>query len=72
MFLLFFFFPFLRRCSVRRGCGASFIVVYIVFIWEVNYVFLHIYLEYHTETGQLIIIKQLCQKMFYLTFYIDC
>lgn len=33
---------------------------------------LHIYLEYHTEMGQLIIIKQLCQKMFYLTFYIDC
>ncbi len=33
---------------------------------------LHIYLEYHTETGQLIIIKQLCQKMFYLTFNIDC
>lgn len=32
---------------------------------------LHIYLDYHTETGQLII-KQLCQKMFYLTFYIDC
>ena len=27
--------------------------------------FLHIYLDYHTETGQLIIIKQLCQKMFY-------
>ena len=34
--------------------------------------FLHIYLDYHTEEGQLIIIKQLCQKMFYLTFYIDC
>lgn len=33
---------------------------------------LHIYLDYHTETGQLMIIKQLCQKMFYLTFYIDC
>ena len=27
--------------------------------------FLHIYLDYHRETGQLIIIKQLCQKMFY-------
>lgn len=27
---------------------------------------LHIYLDYHTEMGQLIIIKKLCQKMFIL------
>lgn len=39
-------FYFLERCIVGHWCGASFVVVYIVFIWEVNYVcFFHIYLD---------------------------
>lgn len=36
---VFVFVFFLKRCSVGHWCGASFIVVYIVFIWEVNYGF---------------------------------
>lgn len=35
---------FLKRCSVGHWCGASFIIVYIVFIWEVNYVLFFAYL----------------------------
>lgn len=50
------------QCRVLMRC--IFYCGLCVFIWEVNYGFMHIYLDYHTETGQLIIVKQLCQKCF--------
>lgn len=38
-----FCFVFLRSGRVGRRCGASYIVVYIVFIWEVNYGFAYLF-----------------------------
>lgn len=43
-----------------------------VFIQGVNYGFAYLFRRTHTETGQLDTVEQLCQKMFYLTFYKDC
>lgn len=70
VFVVFFFFPEEVQCGAWMRCIFC-CSLYCIYLGS-KLCFLHIYLEYHTETGQLIIIKQLCQKMFYLTFYIDC
>lgn len=70
MFLFLFVFPEEVQCGALMRC-IFYCSLYCIYLGS-KLCFLHIYLDYHTEMGQLIIIKQLCQKMFYPTFYNDC
>lgn len=57
-----FVFPEEVQCGALMRC-IIYCSIYCIYLGsKLCFFFLHIYLDYYTELGQLIIIEQLCQK----------